>query len=120
MESSTTIATAGMSLQRAECTPPARTLAEPVCREQGELLCAGYHGDLWSGGLSPVWLLRFSPASSAYDSRASPSVFSSMLISLSSLDSKISRHSRHSTNSASSSRLTICTRGCLHGGLPAF
>ncbi len=40
-----------------------------------------------------------------------------MLMSLSSLASKTSRHSRHSTNSASSSRLTICTRGCLHGGL---
>jgi hypothetical protein len=38
-----------------------------------------------------------------------------MLMSLSSLDSKTSRHSRHSTNSASSSRLTICTRGCLQG-----
>src|SRR5437762_444348 len=32
-----------------------------------------------------------------------------------SLDSKISPHSLHSTNSQSSSRLTICTRGCLQG-----
>src|SRR5579864_7732877 len=38
-----------------------------------------------------------------------------MFISLNSLDSKISPHSLHSTNSASSSRLTICTRGCLQG-----
>jgi hypothetical protein len=35
-------------------------------------------------------------------------------MSLNSLDSKMSPHSRHSTNSASSSRATICTRGCLH------
>src|ERR1700688_3237649 len=40
-----------------------------------------------------------------------------MLMSLSSLASNTSRHSRHSTNSASYSRLTICTRGCLHGVL---
>src|SRR5579871_1733484 len=38
-----------------------------------------------------------------------------MFMSLNSLDSKISPHSLHSTNSDSSSRLTICTRGCLHG-----
>src|SRR5579864_4786034 len=43
-------------------------------------------------------------------------LFSSMFMSLNSLDSKISPHSLHSTNSESSSRLTICTRGCLHGG----
>src|ERR1700721_3134202 len=35
-------------------------------------------------------------------------------MSLNSVDSKMSPHSRHSTNSASSSRATICTRGCLH------
>ena len=40
---------------------------------------------------------------------------SSMFMSLNSLDSKISPHSLHSTNSDSSSRLTICTRGCLQG-----
>src|SRR5215469_12512895 len=40
-------------------------------------------------------------------------VCSSMFMSLNSLDSKISPHSLHSTNSESSSRLTICTRGCL-------
>src|SRR5438477_5826689 len=38
-----------------------------------------------------------------------------MSMSLNSLDSKTSRHSRHSTYSASSSRETICTRGCWHG-----
>src|ERR1700737_1775202 len=38
-----------------------------------------------------------------------------MFMSLNSLDSKISPHSLHSTNSESSSRLTTCTRGCLHG-----
>src|SRR5271154_85956 len=64
----------------------------------------------WESGLRSV----------VYDSWASPSVLSSMLMSLSSLDSKTSRHSRHSTNSASSSRLTICTRGCLQGCLLAF
>src|SRR5581483_2824569 len=37
-----------------------------------------------------------------------------MFMSLNSLDSKISPQRRHSTNSASSSRETICTRGCLH------
>src|SRR5947207_15777434 len=42
---------------------------------------------------------------------------SSMAMSLNSLDSKISPHSRHSTNSVSSSRATICTRGCLHCGM---
>src|SRR5208337_3570203 len=42
-------------------------------------------------------------------------VRSSIFMSLNSLDSKISPHSLHSTNSASSSRLTICTRGCLQG-----
>ena len=42
-------------------------------------------------------------------------VCSSMFMSLNSLDSKISPHSLHSTNSESSSRLTICTRGCLQG-----
>src|SRR5205807_2621200 len=36
-------------------------------------------------------------------------------MSLNSLDSKTSRHSRHSTYSASSSRDTICTRGCWQG-----
>src|SRR5262249_8301561 len=41
-------------------------------------------------------------------------ILSSMAMSLNSLDSKTSPHSRHSTYSASSSRLTICTRGCLH------
>src|ERR1039458_2330092 len=40
---------------------------------------------------------------------------SSIFRSLNSLDSKISPHSLHSTNSDSSSRLTICTRGCLQG-----
>ena len=44
-------------------------------------------------------------------------VRSSMFMSLNSLDSKISPHSLHSTNSQSSSRLTICTRGCLQGCL---
>ena len=43
------------------------------------------------------------------------SLVSSMFMSLNSLDSKISPHSWHSTNSESSSRATICTRGCLHG-----
>ncbi len=38
-------------------------------------------------------------------------------MSLNSLDSKISPHSLHSTNSESSSRPTICTRGCLQGCL---
>src|ERR1700747_1231417 len=37
-----------------------------------------------------------------------------MAMSLNSLDSKTSPHSRHSQDSVSSSRLTICTRGCLH------
>jgi hypothetical protein len=45
------------------------------------------------------------------------SFVSSMIMSLNSLDSKISPHSLHSTNSESSSRATICTRGCLHGAL---
>src|SRR5450631_1438938 len=45
------------------------------------------------------------------------SFVSSMTMSLNSLDSKISPHSLHSTNSESSSRATICTRGCLHGGM---
>src|SRR5690348_15620115 len=43
-----------------------------------------------------------------------------MVMSRNSLDSKISRHSRHSTNSASSSRETICTRGCLQGCISFF
>jgi hypothetical protein len=43
-----------------------------------------------------------------------PRLVSSMVISLNSLDSKMSPHSMHSTNSLSSSRATICTRGCLH------
>src|SRR5450631_3808038 len=43
------------------------------------------------------------------------SFVSSITMSLNSLDSKISPHSLHSTNSESSSRLTICTRGCLQG-----
>src|SRR5580698_1036556 len=46
---------------------------------------------------------------------SSSGVCSSMFMSLNSLDSKISPHSLHSTNSDSSSRLTICTRGCLQG-----
>ncbi len=45
------------------------------------------------------------------------SLVSSMIMSLNSLDSKISPHSLHSTNSESSSRATICTRGCLHGAM---
>ena len=45
---------------------------------------------------------------------------SSMIMSLNSLDSKISPHSLHSTNSESSSRATICTRGCLHGAMSLF
>src|SRR5882724_11687603 len=49
-----------------------------------------------------------------------PSFVSSMIMSLNSLDSKISPHSLHSTNSESSSRATICTRGCLHGGMLLF
>src|SRR5205807_9306747 len=44
-------------------------------------------------------------------------LLSSMAMSRNSLASKISPHSRHSTNSASSSRATICTRGCLHSGM---
>lgn len=62
--------------------------------------------------------LKTSPvakSSPCYKSCASFSARSSILMSLSSLDSNTSRHSRHSTNSASSSRLTTCTRGCLHG-----
>src|ERR1700686_748458 len=107
MESSTTSAVAGMSLQWAEHTPPARRLTEAFNREQA--------------GIGQAWLrLSLGPRVGPYDSWASPSVLSSMLMSLSSLDSKTSRHSRHSTNSASSSRLTICTRGCLQGCLPEF
>src|SRR5271154_3691398 len=45
---------------------------------------------------------------------SSGSFFSSMAMSFNSLDSKTSPHSWHSTYSASSSRETICTRGCLH------
>src|SRR5277367_4302915 len=42
-------------------------------------------------------------------------------MSFNSLDSKTSRHSWHSTYSDSSSRETICTRGCLHcSGLTFF
>jgi hypothetical protein len=48
------------------------------------------------------------------------SFVSSMTMSLNSLDSKISPHSLHSTNSESSSRATICTRGCLHGAMLLF
>src|SRR5437660_1086373 len=44
-------------------------------------------------------------------------VLSSMAMSFNSVASKISPHSMHSTNSASSSRATICTRGCLHASL---
>ena len=54
----------------------------------------------------------------AYSS--SGSFFSSIAMSLNSLDSKTSRHSWHSTYSVSSSRETICTRGCLHGSGAAF
>src|SRR5229473_1583003 len=46
MESSTTSATAGMSLQRAECTPPACRLAERYCRRKLESSRRGYHGVL--------------------------------------------------------------------------
>lgn len=53
-----------------------------------------------------------------YDS--SVNFVSSIIMSLNSLDSKISPHSLHSTYSESSSRDTICTRGCLHGGLGTF
>src|ERR1700678_1192607 len=72
------------------------------------------------GGFALSWLVGRMLRGWAQDSEASSSVRSSMLISLSSLASKTSRHSRHSTNSASSSRLTICTRGCLQGCLLAF
>src|SRR4051812_23613150 len=51
---------------------------------------------------------------------SSRSLVSSIIMSLNSLDSKISPHSLHSTYSESSSRETICTRGCLHGGLGTF
>jgi hypothetical protein len=43
-------------------------------------------------------------------------VRSSIFMSLNSLESKTSPHSLHSTNSDSSSRPTICTRGCLQAG----
>ena len=45
---------------------------------------------------------------------SSGSFFSSIAMSFNSLDSKTSPHSWHSTYSDSSSRETICTRGCLH------
>ena len=45
---------------------------------------------------------------------------SSISMSLNSLDSKISPHSLHSTYSESSSRDTICTRGCLQGCAGGF
>src|ERR1019366_1094400 len=52
---------------------------------------------------------------------ASGSFFSSIAMSFNSLDSKTSPHSWHSTYSDSSSRETICTRGCLHcSGLTFF
>ncbi len=64
---------------------------------------------LCSAGVLPA------SASAAQDSLGS--FVSSMIMSLNSLDSKISPHSLHSTNSESSSRATICTRGCLHCGV---
>src|SRR3954465_15038238 len=51
---------------------------------------------------------------------SSRSLVSSIIMSLNSLDSKISPHSLHSTYSESSSRDTICTRGCLHGCAGGF
>src|SRR5712692_6811310 len=53
-----------------------------------------------------------SPAKASHSS--SGSFFSSIAMSFNSLDSKTSPHSWHSTYSDSSSRETICTRGCLH------
>jgi hypothetical protein len=52
---------------------------------------------------------------------SSGSFFSSIAMSFNSLASKTSPHSWHSTYSDSSSRETICTRGCLHcSGLTFF
>lgn|SRR5438132_1216482 len=62
--------------------------------------------------------MKMGVASAVYDS--SLNFVSSIIMSLNSLDSKISPHSLHSTYSESSSRDTICTRGCLHGGLGSF
>src|ERR1700722_2680628 len=45
MESSTTSATAGMSLQRAECTPPVGRLAEGSAGYKVESGRRGYHSD---------------------------------------------------------------------------
>jgi hypothetical protein len=100
-----------MSLQRAQCTPPARRLAGRLGLKQAAIQCGWLRRSLRGVAF---------PNQPIQESCASPSTLSSMLISFSSLDSKISRHSRHSTNSASSSRLTICTRGCLQGRLFAL
>ena len=52
---------------------------------------------------------------------SSGAFFSSIAMSFNSLDSKTSPHSWHSIYSESSSRETICTRGCLHcSGLTFF
>jgi len=52
---------------------------------------------------------------------SSGAFFSSIAMSFNSLASKTSPHSWHSTYSDSSSRETICTRGCLHcSGLTFF
>src|SRR5712671_5870956 len=110
MESSTTSAAAGICFQRAECTPPGPQTSRAIPSGTSQIRVR----------VVTVVFLGSGRHESFYDSWASLSALSSMLISLSSLDSKTSRHSRHSTNSASSSRLTICTRGCLQDCLPTF
>jgi len=91
-------------------TPPGATLAGCFRTGQGETDRRDYLRHAPHG--------RATASKRRRDNQISLScVRSSMFMSLNSLDSKTSPHSLHSTNSESSSRPTICTRGCLQGCL---
>lgn len=123
MESSTTSATRGIEFSGEICGQ-ALLLAVTIARGQpvhnrkgicGSYLChCGVPDGVTKIRTYKVFIFR-EVREGTQDSFCN--LVSSMAMSLNSLDSNTSRHSRHSTYSESSSRATICTRGCLQGGL---
>ena len=117
MESSTTKATNGIPFSSGQGTPPETVASRRSAhkRKRGRYLTEVTRDR--DSQEEPDTPLPGTAIERKEGQASSSSLVSSIFMSLNSLDSKISPHSRHSTNSASSSRDTICTRGCLHAGM---
>src|ERR1700758_3789095 len=113
MESSTTNATTGIRTLKRRKDQVAILEQRLFDQNNTQRWRESYHRHVGRANLRRTYVIRCAVGVGT-DQASSDCARSSMAISLNSLDSKTSPHSRHSTYSVSSSRLTICTRGCLH------